>query len=79
MRTPSIYAYRIARKFRGVKFSRKLFHRNFIFTNSDPIAVINDVNIVSRIKIFAGGANMRKPRKFYPAKLSSYTVCWTLI
>ena len=38
--------YRIARKFRGVKFSRKLIRlsfRDFIFTDSNPIANINDV------------------------------------
>ena len=50
--------YCIARKFRGVKFLWKLirlsFH-DFIFMDSNPIAIINDVNIVSRIKIFAGG------------------------
>ena len=38
--------YRIARKFRGVKFSWKLirlsFH-DFIFADSNPIAIINDV------------------------------------
>ena len=52
------YDYCIARKFRGVKFSRKLIRRSFhdfIFTDSDPIAIINDVNIVSHVKIFAGG------------------------
>ena len=46
--------YCIARKFRRVKFSRKLIRqsfRNFIFTDSDPIATINDINIVSRIPI----------------------------
>ena len=49
------YMYRIARKFRGVKFLRKLIRlsfRDFFFTDSDPIAIISDVNIVSRIKIF---------------------------
>ena len=49
--------YRIARKFRGVKFSWKLIRLSFcvfIFTDSNPIAIINDVNIVSWIKIFAG-------------------------
>ena len=50
--------YCIARKFCGIKFLRKLIRlsfRDFIFTDSDPIAVINDINVVSRIKIFAGG------------------------
>ena len=58
--------YRIARKFRGVKFSRKLIRlsfRNFIFADSDPIAIINDVNIVSWIKIFAGGDKSAKTVK----------------
>ena len=69
--------YRIARKFRGVKFSRKLIRlsfRDFIFADSDPIPIINDVNIVSRFKIFWAETNLWKPRKFYPTKLSSYTV-----
>ena len=60
-----------------VKFLRKLiqlsFH-NFICTNSDPVAIINDVNIVSRIKTLWAGTNLRKLRKFLPVKLSSYTV-----
>ena len=50
------YIYRIARKFRGVKFSLKLIRLsfcNFIFVDSDPVPIINDVNIVSRIKVFA--------------------------
>ena len=50
-----VLPYQIARKFRGVKSSRKLIRlsfRDFIFTDSDPIAIINDANIVSRIKIF---------------------------
>ena len=37
--------HRIARKFRGVKFLWKLIQlsfRDFIFTDSDPIAIIND-------------------------------------
>ena len=49
--------YCIARKFRGIKFSWKLIRLSFrdvIFTDSDPIAVINDINVVLRIKIFAG-------------------------
>ena len=53
----SYIAYHIARKFREVKFSWKLIQLSFcdfIFTDSDPIAIINDVNIVSLIKIFAG-------------------------
>ena len=45
------------RKFHRVKFSWKLirlsFH-DFVFTDSDPIVIINDVKIVLRIKIFAG-------------------------
>ena len=52
-----IQEYRIARKFHGVKFSRKLIQLSFcdsIFADSIPIAIINDVNIVSRIKIFMG-------------------------
>ena len=38
--------YRIARKFRRVKFSQKLIRLSFcdfIFADSDPIAVINDI------------------------------------
>ena len=57
---------RITRKFRGVNFSRKLIRlsfRDYIFTDSDPIAIINDVNIVSRIKIFAGGDKSVKTAK----------------
>ena len=71
--------YCVARKFRGVKFLRKLirlsFH-DFIFADSGPIAIINDVNIVSQIKFSQAGTNPRKPRKprkFYPAKLCSYS------
>ena len=65
--------YRIARDFCGVKFAWKLIRisfRNFIFADSDPIAIINDVNIVLRIKIFMGGdkkitiANHKTPRNF---------------
>ena len=58
--------YRIARKFRGVKFSWKLIRlsfRDFIFMDSDPIVIINDVNIVSRIKIFTGGDKSAKTAK----------------
>ena len=61
--------YRIARKFRRVKFSWKLIRLsfcNFIFTDSNPIAIINDVNIVSRIKIFVG--------RDKSVKTASYTV-----
>ena len=61
--------YHIARKFRGVKFLRKLirlsFH-DFIFTDSDPIAIINDVNIVLWIKIFTGGDKSMKTVKILP-------------
>ena len=49
--------YCIARKFREVKFLWKLIRLtfcDFIFTDSDPVAIINNVNIVSWIKIFAG-------------------------
>ena len=56
----------IARKFRGVKFLQKLIRLSFcdyIFTDSDPIAIINDVNIVSRIKIFMGGNKSTKTAK----------------
>ena len=58
------YVYRIARKFHRVKFSRKLirlsFH-DFIFMDSDPISIIiNDVNIVSRIKIWDNSAKTTK-------------------
>ena len=59
--------YRIARKFHGIKFSRKLIllsFRDFIFMDSNPIAIINDVNIVSQIKILQAGTNPRKLWKF---------------
>ena len=42
--------------------STKFSH--FIFTDSDRIAIINDVNIVSWIKFSRAGTNLRKPRKF---------------
>ena len=55
-----------ARKFRRVKFSRKLirltFH-DFIFTDSDPIPIIN---IVLWIKIFAGRDKSAKTTKILP-------------
>ena len=57
----------IARKFCGVKFSRKLIRLSFldfIFTNSDPITIINDVNIILQIEIFAGGDKSAKSAKF---------------
>ena len=38
----------------------------FIFTNSDPIAIINDVNIVSRIEIFMGRDKSAKNTKILP-------------
>ena len=41
---------------------------DFIFTNSDPIAIINDVNIVSWIKIFAGRDKSTKTTKILPHK-----------
>ena len=50
-------AYRIARNFHKVKFPWKLirlsFH-DFIFVDSNLIAIINDVDIVSWIKICVG-------------------------
>ena len=58
--------YRIARKFRGVKFSRKLIRlsfNNLIFADSDPIAIISDVNIVLQIKIFASRDKFAKTAK----------------
>ena len=58
--------YRIARKFRGVKFSQKLIRlsfRNFICMDSDPIAIVNDVNMVSQINIFAGRDKSTKTAK----------------
>ena len=61
--------YRIARKFRRVKFSQKLIRlsfRNFICTDSDPIAIVNDINMVSRIKIFAGRDKSAKTAKILP-------------
>ena len=46
MHTVKRLGYRIARKFHGVKFSWKLIRlsfRDFIFGDSNPIAIINDV------------------------------------
>ena len=63
-------AYRIARKFRGVKFSWKLIRLSFLFTDSDPIAIINDVNIITRIKIFVGRDKSTKTTK--TAKILSH-------
>ena len=62
--------YCIARKFHGVKFSQKLIRlsfRDFIFADSSPIAIINDVNIVSQIKIFTG----IKPHSIYHEVVTS--------
>ena len=59
--------YRIARKFHGVKFSWKLIC-DFIFADSGPIAIINDVNIVSRIKIFVGRDRSAKTTKILPCE-----------
>ena len=42
--------------------------------DSDPIAIIDDVNIVSWIKIFVGRDKSVKTTKILPMKLSSYTV-----
>ena len=59
----------IARKFCRITFLRKLIRlsfRNFIFTDSDPIAIINDVNIVSWIKIFVGRDKSAKTAKILP-------------
>ena len=60
-----------------VKFLQKLIRLSFhnsICTNSDPVAIVNDINIVSWIKTLWAGTNLRKLRKFLPAKLSSYMV-----
>ena len=60
------YTYRIARKFRRVKYSQKLIRlsfRDFIFADSNPI-LINDVTIVSQIKIFAGRDKSVKTANF---------------
>ena len=74
---PAVYLmkYRIAKTFRGVKFSWKLIRLSFcnsIFADSDPIPIINDVNIVSRIKIFAGRDKSVKTAKI----LSCETFFW---
>ena len=61
-------SYHIARKFREVKFSQKLIRlsfRDFIFMDSD---LINDVNIVSWIKMFAGRDKSAKTTKILPHK-----------
>ena len=60
MNHASSIRYHIARKLRGVKFLRNLIRLSFcdfIFADSNPITIINDVNIVSQIKIFVGGEN----------------------
>ena len=68
--------YRIARKFRGVKVSRKpiqLSFRNFIIVDFNwhyQWCIIT----FSWIKIFAGGDKSMKTAKILPPKLSSYTV-----
>ena len=61
--------YHIARKFRRIKFSWKLIRlsfRGFIFADSGPIAIINDVNTVLLIKIFAGRDKSAKTAKILP-------------
>ena len=61
-----LHDYRTARKFSEVKFSRKLIPLSFcdfIFMDSGPIAIINDINIVSQIKIFAGRNKSAKTAK----------------
>ena len=66
MRVHVYCVYHIARKFCVVKFSRKLIwlsFRNFIFVDSSRIAIISDVNIVLRIKIFAGTDKSGKTEK----------------
>ena len=65
------FLYRIARKFCVVKFLRKLIRLSFcdfIFADSNPIAIINDINIVSRIKIFMGRDKSAKTEKILPHK-----------
>ena len=61
--------YRITRKFRRVKFLRKLIRLSFldfIFVDSSPIAIIGDANIVLRIKIVAGSDKSAKTAKILP-------------
>ena len=41
--------------------------------DSDPIAIINDVNIVSWIKIFVGGNKSMKTAKILPRNQQTYT------
>ena len=41
----------------------ELSFSDFIFTDSDPIAIINDVNIVLQIKIFVDGDKSVKTTK----------------
>ena len=41
---------------------------DFIFMDSDPIAIVNDVNIVLRIKIFAGRDKSAKTAKILPCE-----------
>ena len=60
------FDYRIARKFRGIKIFAELIRpsfRDFIFMDSDPITTINNVNIVSWIKFFAGKDKSTKTAK----------------
>ena len=44
----------------------RLSFRDFIFADSSPIAIINDVNIVLRIKIFVGRVKSTKTTKILP-------------
>ena len=63
--------YRVAGKFHGVKLLRKLIQlsfRDFIFMDSDPTTIIDDVNIVSRIKIFMDGDKSVKTAKILPSE-----------
>ena len=69
VQTVNLRNYSIARKFYGVKFSQKLirlsFH-DFIFADSGPIAIINNVNTVSWIKIFTGRDKSAKAATILP-------------
>ena len=69
--------YRIARKFHGIKFSWKLIRlsfRNFIFMDSDPIAIINDINTVLRIKIFHGRGQIRENHENFNLQNFTYGI-----
>ena len=75
--------YRMARNFRGTKFSRigrwQRFCEN-IFVVRPMVrrsqSTKHDDHKISQLKFSLSEANPRKPRKFCPAKISRHTVYW---